>query len=89
VVAGGGVILLEYQPGPLQPGRYRPFVVNVWCDEEYRRQGLARQLMETMVTWAREQGFAALNLHASEAGRPLYEELGFVRTNEMRLKLSS
>jgi hypothetical protein len=26
-------------------------------------------------------------LHASEVGRPLYEELGFAPSNEMRLKI--
>ena len=30
---------------------------------------------------------ASLFLHASAEGRPLYEELGFEPTNEMRLRL--
>lgn len=87
VVAGGGVVLLEYQPGPHQPGILRPFVVNMWTEEAFRRRGMARRLMMAMIEWARAEGYSSLNLHASDAGRALYEELGFRATNEMRLAL--
>jgi GNAT superfamily N-acetyltransferase len=87
VVAGGGIILLRYQPGPSQRGEFRPFVVNVWTDPGHRRRSLARQLMERMIEWSRDQGYSNLFLHASEAGRALYQELGFQPTNEMRLRL--
>lgn len=87
VVAGGGVVLLDYQPAPNQSTAIRPFVVNVWTEDAFRRRGLARQLMEAMIAWSRQQGFPSLFLHASNAGRPLYEALGFQATNEMRLPL--
>ena len=87
VVAGGGVILVAYQPHPLGPQPRRPFVVNMYTEPERRGQGLARRLMARMIAWSREEGYVALFLHASDAGRPLYEELGFKPTNEMRLAL--
>ncbi len=87
VVAGGGIVLLDYQPGPRQSGLLRPFVVNMWTEVPFRRSGLARRLMETMVAWARAEGHTSLNLHASQQGRALYESLGFLATNEMRLEL--
>jgi hypothetical protein len=40
--------------------------------------------MHTLLQWAREQGFDRVVLHASDAGRSLYESLGFKSTNEMR-----
>jgi len=40
--------------------------------------------METAIAWARAHGIARLVLHASPEGRPLYEQLGFEATNEMR-----
>ena len=87
VMAGGGVILVAYQPHPLGPRPRRPFVVNMYTEPEHRGQGLARGLMRAMIAWTRHEGYAALFLHASDAGRPLYEELGFKPTNEMRLQL--
>ena len=54
---------------------------------EFRRRGIAREIMGTRIDWCRAQGFHSVNLHASTDGRPLYEQLGFEATNEMRLGL--
>ena len=87
VVAGGGVLFLPFQPHPMDPRPTRAWVVNMFTEPGHRRRGLARLLMEAIVTWCREQELQFLYLHASDEGRPLYESLGFVSTNEMRLKL--
>jgi GNAT superfamily N-acetyltransferase len=42
-------------------------------------------LLQRIIDWARAERLDRLVLHASEAGRSLYERLGFVGTNEMRL----
>jgi hypothetical protein len=44
--------------------------------------------MKVMIAWCRENGFTSVGLHASEEGRPLYEQLSFQPTNEMRLNLA-
>lgn len=87
IVAGGGVITLEFQPHPRDPQARRAFVVNMYTEHDWRRRGLARHLMKALVDWSRAQGFEALYLHASDAARPLYAALGFAPTNEMRLDL--
>ena len=87
VVAGGGVAIVPYQPTPLDPVCHRAFVLNVYTEPAFRRQGLARMLMETIVAWCRQEGFRSLSLHASDDGRPLYDSLGFQPTNDMRLVL--
>ena len=45
---------------------------------EYRRQGLARQLMEDAMATAERSSIRTLKLDATDEGRPLYESLGFV-----------
>ena len=87
IVAGGGVLLVPFQPGPREPRPARPYIVNVYTEPSYRRRGLARCLMEEMVAWCRAQGYAGVFLHASTEARPLYESMGFAPTNEMRLPL--
>lgn len=87
VVAGGGVIILEFQSHPMDPRPQRAWVVNMFTEEAHRRQGLARRLMEIMLDWCRTEGMRYLYLHASDGGRPLYESLGFEPTNEMRVSL--
>lgn len=87
VVAGGGVLILPFQPGPRDPRPERPWIVNVFTEPEWRGKGLARVLMTEMVEWCRAQGFTVVSLHASDAGRPIYAGMGFLPTNEMRLRL--
>lgn len=87
-VIGGGGIVISAWPGLLNQRRpQRAMILNMYVEPEYRRRGIARKLMETMIAWCRENGFANVALHASDAGRPLYEQLGFKATTEMRLDL--
>jgi GNAT superfamily N-acetyltransferase len=58
-------------------------LAGVYVLPEYRRRGLARALTELAIGWCRQRGCAAVRLHASPAGRPLYESLGFVTATEM------
>jgi len=87
VVAGGGVVIAGYPSAPHDPRPRRAWILNMYTEPEHRGRGLAKAIMEAMVQWCREQGFAWVSLHASDAGRHLYESLGFKPTNEMRLPL--
>ncbi|MGB2868735.1 MAG: GNAT family N-acetyltransferase [Bacteroidota bacterium] len=87
VVAGSGIIIVDYHSSPADPTPRRPIIVNVYTESAYRRKGIARQLMKIMIDWCKKEGFGSVLLHASDEGRPLYEQLGFKQTNEMRLML--
>jgi GNAT superfamily N-acetyltransferase len=84
----GGAVLLSPWPSHTYDGECRrATILNVYTYPEFRRRGIARQLMGTMIDWCRDQGLAVVYLHASPDGRPLYEALGFEPTAEMRFKL--
>ena len=88
VVGGAGLTIYEWSPHPDTPAEFhRPLVKNVYITPAYRRQGIARLLMDAIITFCRTAEYTQLWLHASEGGRPLYEAMGFTATNEMRLKL--
>lgn len=87
IVAGAGVIVARWLPMPDEPALARATVLNVYTEPAFRNRGLARRLMHTVIEWCRADGLASVQLHASDAGRPLYEALGFKATNEMRLSL--
>jgi GNAT superfamily N-acetyltransferase len=61
-----------------------PLVVNVYTEPQWRGKGVAKSLLRELMHWASQQGMDRVVLHASDAGRPLYEKLGFRPTNEMR-----
>jgi len=87
VVAGGGLLIVAHPSSPRDPGPHRAWILNMYTEPEYRGRGLAKSILGKSIGWCREQGFAWVSLHASEAGCPLYEHLGFKPTNEMRLQL--
>jgi GNAT superfamily N-acetyltransferase len=62
-------------------------ILNMYTEKEFRRRGIARQLMLVMMDWVRREGFPKVGLHASDEGRPLYESLGFEVSNEMEIRL--
>ena len=87
VVAGAGVVILSWPASPKNLENRRALIVNVYTEPEFRGRGLARQLMLTVLPWLKEQGFRMAALHASEAGKHLYETLGFRPTNEIQIRL--
>jgi ribosomal protein S18 acetylase RimI-like enzyme len=87
VVGSGGVVIDQHPPGPSNRSGQVGYVMNVVTIPRYRRRGIARRMMETLLNWLAEQGIEMVSLHTSEAGRPLYRQLGFVDSNEMVLRI--
>lgn len=84
VVAGAGLMLLDWAPHPLDPkSTQRGYLLNVYVEPEYRRKKLASYLIELALAEARRRKIRVVALHSTEAGRRLYESNGFRGTNEM------
>ncbi len=86
-VASGGLVIDRHPPGPNNLTGEVGYIMNIVTVPAYRRQGLARRIMQTIVDWLSAQGIRRITLHATEQGRPLYRELGFDDSNEMILNL--
>ena len=69
--------------------RSRGMVSSVYTKPDYRRQGVARRLMDTLIADCRQRKMQRLILWASEMGRPLYEDMGFApsRGHEFEIEL--
>jgi GNAT superfamily N-acetyltransferase len=77
IVAGGGLTILPWPPGPRSMGTRLAFVYNVYTEREHRRRGLARAIMDAIHEWCRDAGIMSVALNASADGRPLYEAMGY------------
>jgi GNAT superfamily N-acetyltransferase len=86
VAGGGGVLVTPWPANPHDPCVERAIILNVYTEQEFRRRGVAREIMQAIMEWVKERGLHSVNLHASDEGRRLYESLGFAPTNEMRLR---
>ena len=93
IIGGAGVQLRPILPRPragaeeLELGP-EAIVLNVYVEPDWRRRGVGEALMRKVLEALAERGIRRVVLHASAEGRGLYERLGFVATNEMRLSAS-
>lgn len=83
IVANTGVLLIDWPPNRRDLNCVRGYIMNVWTHPDHRRRGLARRLMETVLAEARRREIKVTALHASDAGRALYEQLGYRQSREM------
>lgn len=93
VVGGAGIQLQSILPRPLSSatiseGR-QGTVINVFTEPQWRRRGVGSLLMKEIIAWSKDEGLDRLLLHASRDGRSVYEKLGFIDGNEMRLPRES
>jgi GNAT superfamily N-acetyltransferase len=85
-VASAGFFELDWPPHPFDPAcEARGYLLNFWVETSHRRRGLAKELVKLAVAESRRRGFRVTTLHASDAGRPVYESLGFRGSKEMIL----
>jgi GNAT superfamily N-acetyltransferase len=84
VAGSAGLLIVDWPPHPFHPeGSRRAYLLNVFVEPEFRKRGLAHSLIERCLAEARQRGIRVVTLHSSDAGRPLYEKLGFHPTSEM------
>lgn len=84
------VMVSYYQiiPTLANPTGKAGYIVNVYTKQEYRRQGIATQLLNRILEDAKERNVGKLYLSATDMGKPVYEKLGFeTLTRDMVYKL--
>jgi GNAT superfamily N-acetyltransferase len=87
VAAGSGLIVIPWPPGPMTMDPRCGFVFNVYTAAAHRKQGLARRLMDAMHDFCRHEGIERIVLNASTFGKPLYDSMGYVVTEEPMMRL--
>jgi len=90
VIGGAGAQLRRILPRPRAGGELElgpeAIILNVYVELGWRRRGVGEALMRTLLDALARRGIRRIVLHAADDGRRLYERLGFVPTNEMRLE---
>ncbi len=87
-VAGSGCLWLRpEQPRPGLTKLEVPYLMSMYTEQAYRKQGVASRIVQEAIEWSKKHGYERVVLHASEEGRPIYEKFGFTPTREMRLRL--
>ena len=64
------------------PSGNKAYIMNMYTNPEYRRQGIAFETLRLLVEDAKSRGVNAISLEATDMGRPLYEKYGFIKMND-------
>lgn len=91
VVSTAFLVVVEKPANPKFLSGKTGLLLNVYTKPEYRRQGLATAIINKLIDDARAMGLSLIDLDASKSGKPLYEKIGFIDTQNpfipMRLEL--
>ena len=81
-VACASMSYIEIMPTFSHSSGKRAHLMNVYIEENYRRRGIAKHLVNMLIGDARAHGATEISLDATESGRPLYESMGFKASEE-------
>ena len=65
------------------------FIGDVYTIRKYRNRGISMKLNKEALKWLKDYGVDFVRLLASDAGRPIYERLGFTPGVDMVLKFDT
>lgn len=77
LAAAGFLQVMKVMWQPMAPDGQFGRIINILTWPEFRNQGLARAIMQSLIQKARELNLSYIDLDASPEGQPLYESLGF------------
>ena len=88
IIGTSGMSFVEKPPYCSCPTGRIGLLSSMFTDPGYRRQGIAKELLDRVVNEAREYGCGAVQITASDMGVKLYTAYGFVHNgNFMQYKL--
>ena len=88
IIGTSGMSFVEKPPYFGCPTGRLGLLSSMYTDPEYRRQGIAKELLGRVVEEARAYGCGAVQITASDMGVLLYTDFGFVKNgNFMQYKL--
>ena len=88
IVGTSGMSFVEKPPYFGCPSGKMGLLSSMFTDPEYRRKGIAKELLSRVVEEARAYGCGTVQITASDMGVLLYTDFGFVKNgNFMQLRL--
>ena len=77
IVASGAISICSFVPTPENPNYIGAYLHSMYTEMEHRGNGLATKIIEEARDFCCQNNIAEIILYASDAGRPVYEKIGF------------
>ena len=82
IVATSGLCFYSLPPSFSNPSGRNAYITNMYTKPEYRRRGIAAELLDMVIAEAKERGYTIARLHTSEHGRSIYQKAGFIYSED-------
>ncbi len=81
--AGIGSVNYRQVPGNFRhPSGKWGYIMNMYTYPEFRRMGICTQILNLLIDAGKARGVGAFELHATEAGEPVYVQQAFIKHTE-------
>ncbi len=88
LVGMGCICFYWIMPSHSNPSGHRGYLMNLYTEPSYRKQGIAHRILECLIQEARDRKVNYISLEATDQGRTLYEKFGFhAMEREMELEI--
>ncbi len=86
IVGNATLCYTEMMPTFSHPGGKRAHLMNVHVEKEFRRKGIAREMLGFLTDEAKKRGVSEISLDATDDGRMLYETMGWTQNEAAMVK---
>jgi GNAT superfamily N-acetyltransferase len=83
IVASGGITMVSLVPTPNDFSSKVAYLHSMYTEKEFRGKNLADRIVRKALECCKANGIKRVILNASEAGRPIYERIGFSSSPDM------
>jgi len=88
VISAAYLIIGEWPPNRAFINGKIGTLLNVYTYPEYRKNGIATNVIKRIIEEAKKRSVSIINLLATEDGENVYKKLGFIETEDKSMRLS-
>ena len=86
IIASGAITIVSFVPVPSDINHKIAYLHSMYTEKEYRNKKCAQKIVNMAIRYCQQNGISRVVLNASDAGRPIYDKIGFMPSPEtMRL----
>ena len=87
IVATSGLIFFQKPPSERNLTGLEAYLLNMYTVPAWRRQGIATKLLQNLMACAKQRQAHRIWMYATQDGRPIYEQAGFVPKRRHTLEM--
>jgi len=83
IVASGAITIVSLVPTPNDFSSKVAYLHSIYTERAFRGKSFANRIVREALEYCRANGIKRVFLNASDAGRPIYERIGFSSSSDM------